>query len=505
MRILYIDVDTLRPDHLRAYGYHRDTAPNLDRLVQRSVVFDRYYCADSPCLPSRAALTSGQFGITNGVIGHFGRAAAFRLDAGHFPPPDRPLLGQRLQQHGWYTAAISMFAERHRAYWFCGNYREIVRATGELNDEQAHDINPVAIDWIRRHRDQDNWFLHLHYWEPHTDYLVGPEWVERAGQLGPPPDWPDGEAIAAHAEVYGPRTALDLHYLLGPRPSAVPHAMPDAIRDRDDVELLMNGYDATILYWDHYVGQLLDTLDELGIADDTAIIVSGDHGESLGENGSYAEHGLANEPTLWVPLIVFWPGVTDALPEASRRRSELLYNIDFAPTLCDLLGIDPPAGWQGASFAPALRGEPVDRRDALVLGQGAHTYQRAVRTDDHLYIRTYHPGSMRTPWEQLYDVTADPHLTRDLLDERPELAAELRDHLATWWHRLAGRPGAPPDPMLTTLQTGPTYYTDPRRYQEHLRSTGRAHFADELRGRLEAVSGTPSVWWESPERATLFR
>jgi arylsulfatase A-like enzyme len=131
MRIIYVDVDTLRADHTGPYGYDRPTTPNLDRLAERSVVFERYYASDSPCLPSRTALTSGQFGITNGVIGHYGEAARFRLDTGHASERDRPLLGQHLQQNGHYTAAVSMFAERHRPT-FLGNFRESVRATTSL-------------------------------------------------------------------------------------------------------------------------------------------------------------------------------------------------------------------------------------------------------------------------------------------------------------------------------------------------------------------------------------
>lgn len=501
MRVIYVDVDTLRADHTQPYGYQRPTSPNLQALAERSVVFDRYYCSDSPCVPSRMALTSGQFGITNGVIGHFGEAARFRLDVGHGADPHRPLLGQQLEAHGYYTAAVSMFAERHRAYHFCGNFREMVRATGEINDEQAHDVNRVALDWIRRHADQDDWYLHLTYWEPHTNYLTGPEWAERAAASGPAPAWPDQAAIDAHAEVYGPRSALDLHYFLAPRGSAVPHNMPDAIRTRGDFEHLINGFDGTIMSWDHRFGELLTTLEELGIADDTAIIVSADHGESFGENGSYAEHGLANEPTHRLPLVIYWPGVTDDLPRESRHCDSLLYNIDLAPTLCELLGMPVPDGWQGGSFAAAVHGEAIASRDYLVFGHGAHTYQRAVRTRDHLYIRTYHPGAFRAEWEQLFDVTSDPHLTRDLLPAQPDLAARMRSHLSEWWHYYAGSPGALPDPMLTTLRPGPVYYNDPARYARHLRNTGRGHLADDLEGRLAATTPTTPVSWHASDEA----
>ena len=499
MRIIYVDVDTLRADHTGPYGYRRPTTPNLDRLAEKSVVFERYYASDSPCLPSRTALTSGQFGITNGVIGHYGEAARFRLDTGHGAERDRPLLGQHLQQNGHYTAAVSMFAERHRAYFFLGNFRESVRATDQLADEQADEINEAAFDWLRRRGKHPNWYLHLTYWDPHTDYLQDVEWTNRAAESGPAPAWPDEETIAAHAEVYGPRSALDLHYSRGPHTSRVPHNMPEAIRNRADFEHLINGFDGAIMFWDHHFGKLLALLAELGIAEETAIIVSADHGESFGENGSYAEHGHANEAVHRLPLVIYWPGATDGLTPDQRRCDALLYNIDLAPTLCDLLGIRTPTGWQGESFADAIHGKEHASREYLVLGHGAHTYQRSVRTDDHLYTRTYHPGATRAEWEQLFNVADDPHSTRDLLPDNPALAERMRSRLTEWWNFYAGRPGAQPDPMQSTLQQGPALYNPPHEYAEHLRRTGREHLAKDLEERLAVASGTVPVSWHATQ------
>ena len=81
MRVLYIDIDTLRPDHLGCYGYHRDTSPNIDRIAAQGVRFDNCYASDAPCLPSRTALISGRFGIHTGVVGH-GQTAADPLIEG---------------------------------------------------------------------------------------------------------------------------------------------------------------------------------------------------------------------------------------------------------------------------------------------------------------------------------------------------------------------------------------------------------------------------------------
>ena len=80
MRILYLDLDSLRPDHLGCYGYHRDTSPNIDRIAREGVTFTECYCSDSPCLPSRTALMSGRFGIHTGAVTHGGTAADFRLE-----------------------------------------------------------------------------------------------------------------------------------------------------------------------------------------------------------------------------------------------------------------------------------------------------------------------------------------------------------------------------------------------------------------------------------------
>ena len=79
MRILFIDIDTLRPDHMGCYGYQRDTTPCMDQVCAEGIRFDQYYCSDAPCLPSRASLVSGMFGIRNGAVGHGGTAADRRL------------------------------------------------------------------------------------------------------------------------------------------------------------------------------------------------------------------------------------------------------------------------------------------------------------------------------------------------------------------------------------------------------------------------------------------
>lgn len=119
MRVLFLDLDTLRPDHLGCYGYARQTSPHIDRIAAEGVRFDQYYCSDAPCLPSRAALMTGRFGLHNGAVGHGGTAADLKLvgAARGFrdlcAAANLPMIFRR---QGMKTATISPFAERHGAW-----------------------------------------------------------------------------------------------------------------------------------------------------------------------------------------------------------------------------------------------------------------------------------------------------------------------------------------------------------------------------------------------------
>jgi arylsulfatase A-like enzyme len=107
MKILYIDIDSCRPDHLGCYGYQRNTSPNIDAICREGLRFDKYYTPDAPCLPSRTALYTGMFGIHSGVVGHGGTAADPRLEG-----PGRAFrnkyennaLPRLLQEKGLFTA-----------------------------------------------------------------------------------------------------------------------------------------------------------------------------------------------------------------------------------------------------------------------------------------------------------------------------------------------------------------------------------------------------------------
>ena len=482
MRILYLDLDTLRADHLGCYGYHRNTSPNIDRIASEGVRFEHYYCTDAPCLPSRTALMSGRFGIHTGVVNHGGLCADMRpvgTNRGFRDQLSTYSLPALLKQQGLYTTFIGGFGERHSSWTFYAGFREI-HDTGKGGMESAEEVTPTVLDWIERNAEKDDWYLHVNYWDPHTPYRAPKEFGNPFAD-DPLPEWLTEDVVREHWNVVGPHTAQDVSmYDNRTNPKYPRH--PGEIPDMKELRRLIDGYDCGIRYMDGHIGQLLAALEAKGALDDLAIIVSADHGENLGELGIYAEHATADNITCRIPMIIRWPGgMKDHVDEG------LHYNLDLAPTLAALFGAENKPQWDGDSYAPAvMKGEDCGR-DALVISQCAHVCQRSVRKGDWLYMRTWHDGYHLFPEEMLYDVRNDPHLQKDVIADNPDVVAECRAIYDAWHASMMETmpEGYDTDPMDIVLGEGGPYHARGhlKRYVERLKESGREHGIAELKRR----------------------
>ncbi|HKU39260.1 MAG TPA: sulfatase [Polyangiales bacterium] len=483
MRILYIDIDTLRADHLGCYGYHRDTSPNIDRLAAGGVRFSRCYASDVPCLPSRTALFSGRFGTRNGVVGHGGTAAEPFVEGptrGFFSLLGKTAWPVLLRKQGLYTAAISSFPARHSAYHYCAGFDEL-QNPGKLGLETADEIAQLAEQWLARHAAREHWFLHVHLWDPHTPYRAPAEYGEPFAQ-DPLPAWLTEEVRAGHFAGCGPHSAQEAVGFSTDYPYGAYPRQPRQIADMRAVRQLFDGYDTGVRCADDAVGRLVRALARAGVADDTAILISSDHGETLGELNVYGDHHTADEHTAHVPFILVWPGL------AARVHDGLCYPLDVAASVVELVGGGVPPQWDGRSLAQALREGRDEGRPELVVTQGAWTCQRGVRWGDQLYIRTYHDGYHDYADELLFDVVRDPHEQHDLSAQRPELVAEGRQRLAAWHAEVMRRNPHGRDPLDTVMQEGGPSHTRGklRAYLERLRATSRADRAERLERRHAA-------------------
>ncbi len=478
MRILYIDIDTLRADHLGCYGYHRNTSPNIDALAQRGVRFENCYNTDAPCLPSRTALWSGRCGFHTGVVNHGGTAAD--------PFIEGPTRGFRdtfwatnwmtaLRNAGFYTVTVSPFGERHSAWQWYAGYLEVYNP-GKGGMEIADDVTPLALDWIRRNAHRDNWFLHVNYWDPHTPYRTPDEFGNTFAD-DPLPDWLTEQVRQRCWEGYGPHSAQepygwggDTFYQKYPR-------LPAQIDSMRAVKMWIDGYDVGIRYADEHVGRLLNALADAGVLDDTLIMVSSDHGENQGELNVWGDHQTADQFTCRVPLIVCGPGIG-----APRVDQALHYHYDWAATLIELVGGQVPGNWDGRAFTAAFREGREEGRDYLVVSQNAWSCQRSVRFENYICLRTYHDGYKQLEPLMLFDLESDPHEQHNLAAERPDLVQRAMSMLEEWYYEMSTTSLHDVDPMMTVLREGGPYHTRGQlpRYLRHLRATGRAHHAEEL-------------------------
>lgn len=481
MRILYIDVDTLRSDHLGCYGYHRPTTPNIDRIAAEGIRFERCYVSDAPCLPSRIALLTGRFGFQTGVVGQGGTGAEFfpegaergfgsKISRGSFPA--------RLRQAGLHTATISSFAERHAAYeWYAGFVEHQMVPKRGL--ENADEVTELTLNWLSRKGGDDDWFLHVHFWDPHTPYRV-PESYGHPFSESPLPDWLTDEVRAQHYQGCGPHSARECVGFSPEYPYGAYPRQPRHIPDMDAVRSMFDGYDTGIHYMDAQVGRLLTALSELGVLDDLIIVVTSDHGENLGELNVYGDHHTADEQTCHVPMILRAPGTL-----SPTTNGGLYYQMDMAAAIVDLASGSVPPDWDGKSFLDGWKAGSEVGREALVLSQAAWTCQRAVRFDRYLCIRTYHDGYHDYPDVMLFDIQSDPHQQRNLASQRPLVVAEALTHLDAWYGQQLEKSSAGRDPLHGVIaEGGPAHVRGHLPdYLTRLQATGRSASAERLRKR----------------------
>lgn len=483
MRILYIDIDTLRADHLGCYGYHRRTSPNVDTLARSGTVFESVYASDTPCLPSRSALLTMQFGIHNGIVNHGGtdadpviegasRQFQSRLYYTSFP--------RRLQMAGMRTVSVSSFAQRHSAFHWYAGFSE-AHDVGKFGFETADEVHAIAADWLDRRGREDNWFLHVHLWDPHTPYRAPPSFGDPFRDDAPPA-WLTETVREHHWSRPGPHSAQEA-IGFAPNEAWARHfpRQPQQIDSADAVKRMFDGYDTGVRYADEFVGRLMNQLADLGIDDDTAVVISSDHGETLGELAIYCDHHTADEFTSHVPMIVRWPGL------AAGRRLGLHYQIDVFATLLEMIGGKVSSGWDAASFAAAFESGKQAGRDHLIVSHCAWTCQRAVRFDDYLFLRTYHDGFHDFEDVQLFDLASDPHEQHDLAGREISAARKGAGLLADWRAAMMAGVARGRDPLDNTLAEGGPFHTRGKldEYLARLRATGRGASA----ARLEARHG----------------
>lgn len=405
MKIVFIVIDTLRADHLGCYGYHRKTSPRLDALAEQGVLFERAYATDVPTQPSYTAMFTGQRGIRTGVVSH-----SHTEDL----PDSTPYLSEILAQNGYATAAVSTlywmkkyFARGYHAYM-----NPVVGERARLQQIDAEEVNGAAIPWLKANHGRD-FFIFLHYWDPHSLYKPPAKYKRLFYRKGNPCDPRNRSLAALDRQVVGPFVRGHLDRI---RPNLT------------DAEYVIAQYDGEIRYVDDAVGEIADTLSKLGIEEETLLIITSDHGESMTEHDIFFDHCDVYEVTIRVPLIIRWPKRI----QPGRRVKALVQGIDIPATILDAARIKAPDEFQGQSLMPLATGKTETGYSHIYSNQGLWSAKRTISDGRWKFIKTLDIGCWPAPPRELYDLQGDPGELSNLVDKQPEVARELELRLVRW-------------------------------------------------------------------------
>ena len=358
--VVLITIDTLRADHLPVYGYTQVKTPNLDRLANESLIFEDAIAHIPMTLPSHVSILTGLLPAFHGVRDN----AGFSLDS------KITTLAETLKSNGYTTAAfVSAFVldaqfGLNQGFDLYSDDFTLTQARVASTDvyRRAEETEVEVEAWLKQNKDR-RFFLWVHYYDPHDPY-------------DPP-------------EPFKSEYAASL-------------------------------YDGEIAYTDHVLGNLMASLTQSGALQNTVIVMTGDHGEGLGEHKERTHSLFVYNATQHIPLLI-------RLPKAMHRRiAGVVGHMDIVPTILDWLGIHPDTQMQGKSLIPLIQGTEDSNRTA---------YSESMFPELHygwsplMAITTSQYKFIDAPRAELYDRKSDSAELKNLMSEKPEIAKELRKQL----------------------------------------------------------------------------
>ena len=256
------------------------------------------------------------------------------------------------------------------------------------------------------------------------------------------------------------------------------------IKNASDAKEQIDAYDTGIKYADFYLSKVFEDLKKMNLWDDTAIIISADHGENQGELNVWGDHQTADHITNRVPLIIRWPGITDTNKGSTVENK--FYNLDLTSTISQITSSSQPDRWDGINFTENLtNSKSSNGRDYLVISHGAWSCQRSVRWDNWLLIRTYDTGLKDFPKYMLFDIEKDPHELNNLADQHKDLVAHGMFLIDEWIEENMYEADRG-DPLQGVIREGGPHHANIyskvwNTYVERLEKTDRKKHADNLR------------------------
>jgi arylsulfatase A-like enzyme len=343
--ILLVSIDTLRPDHLGCYGYHRNTSPNIDKLALEGILFKNHISSTSWTLPAHAALFTS---LSDSVHGCF--------ETNKKLPNSLKTIAEVFKEAGYCTAGFFSGPYLHPAFGLsqgfehyenCTSYSKSIDKkpvedwaldTGIMIKSHRDITNPIVFTafkgWLENNRDS-KFFMFVHMWDPHFDFI--------------PPAPYDG---MFDKDYSGSLTGHNFFF----NPS-INEEMLDC-----DLQHLIALYDGEIAWTDHHIGKIVGCLKEYGLLDKTVIVITSDHGTEFFEHGNKGHRKTLFDEVIRIPLVIRYPS---RLPEGVRIDKQTRI-IDVAPTLVELAGLPYWDSIMGNSLVTLSLQQTADFEDIAI-------------------------------------------------------------------------------------------------------------------------------------------
>jgi len=411
--ILIFAIDSIRRDHMSCYGYPKLTTPYFDRLAAKGTLIENAFSPYIPTTPAYASMLTGQDVISHQMVSLGPKGPLAK---------DHPTLPEILRTAGYKSTVVGFEKGFYRGFDRYLNFEGWV-SWNERPARKAENLNAVTLPELERlHKSGKPWLLFLRHMDPHSPYL-------------PPP--PYDTLFYSKDPCDRKNRSMKPVFAFKPFADFFKSWMPPGCTDKDYV---IAAYDGALAYMDACCQCILQRLDDLGCTEDTLVVVTGDHGETLYDHEIYFDHHGLYEPTLIVPLIYSWPG---RVPAGARSRAYSKHE-DLIPTLLDVCGIKSAAKgvkFDGISLKPCFTHTAESPRSEFYITECTWMRKHGWRTPIWKFWEALEPDFHGKPPVELYNLVEDPEESKNLAEREPEVVAMLRARMNAWIERRCRRTG----------------------------------------------------------------
>ena len=418
--LILFGIDSLRADHMSCYGYHHQTTPHIDKFAEDGTLFEQNYSPHIPTTSAYASMLTGLDCFSTSVV-------ALRHKGGL--PKKVRTLPEILKKSGYNTSCVGFTGnpssrgfDRYFDYPAWGSW-----AAGR--SPKAEDLNNVAVPELERlSKSKKPFFLFLRHMDPHAPYL-------------PPAPF---ERMFYSGNEFDPKNkSMEPVFKFKPFCDFFADWMPPGVTDRHYIDAQ---YDGAIAYMDACIQRIITRVSELGLEDDTLIVINGDHGETLYEHDCWYDHHGMYDNTLYVPLIIRLPG---KVPAGQRVKGTSLHQ-DLVPTVLQLLNVKSDISFDGQSLLPLISGKRASNYSDFYITECTWMRKHGWRTPEWKLMIALEPDFHFKPRVELYNLIKDPLELKNVASKEKGVVTILEERMLAHIATREKATGAP-NPMYTNL------------------------------------------------------